>query len=539
MIQTTADIIETIENDNMEQISLLLRDLIKTHRVGEGNTLRQLHKRYMLESVPIYDRKQSAYEKIDRRTASDFYGDIVDTKTGYMGNAVSIDLDREEYINNGVFNESDFDADKDAMHNFFLDNASEDQNSELVRMAAMCGKAYRLLYLDMGANIKYQNIKPWETIYIYDQSIDEPQLVLRYYDITVVEGANKKTVTKVEWYDADSIRYYIDNGRLDFEVYQPEMWRDNLFGQIPVMLFANNEYETAEPLKAMDLMDAYDAIISSTTSEIEQLRLAYMYIKDSGLLVDNEFMKQLEQTGIFPLGEGGEVGFINKQLADGPVQNILAEIRRNIYQFSKSIDMSKDFGGDMRVIGWQVALLNLENSCKITERKFKRSFRRQYKIVTDYWREFKGIDIDVNSMTFTFTRNFPRDIKSEAETLQLLLSTVSTKTAFGQMSFIDDAEDEVARMEIESDPYRETGGTTGAPIGGSGDEIQKLAMNGAQVSAAQGIIQSVADGLLPRDAAVQLMVSAFPAIGIEVVTSMIDSASGFSSSQTGGQLGDA
>jgi hypothetical protein len=142
-------------------------------------------------------------------------------------------------------------------------------------------------------------------------------------------------------------------------------------------------------------------------------------------------------------------------------------------------------------------------------------------------------------MTFTFTRNFPRDIKSEAETLQLLLSTVSTKTAFGQMSFIDDAEDEVARMEIESDPYRETGVTTGSPIGGSGDEIQKLAMNGAQVSAAQGIIQSVADGLLPRDAAVQLMVSAFPAIGIEVVTSMIDSASGFSSSQTGGQLGDA
>ena len=129
MIQTTADIIETIENDNMEQISLLLRDLIKTHRVGEGNTLRQLHKRYMLESVPIYDRKQSAYEKIDRRTASDFYGDIVDTKTGYMGNAVSIDLDREEYTNNGVLNESDFDADKDAMHNFFLDNASEDQNS--------------------------------------------------------------------------------------------------------------------------------------------------------------------------------------------------------------------------------------------------------------------------------------------------------------------------------------------------------------------------------------------------------------------------
>jgi SPP1 family phage portal protein len=186
-----------------------------------------------------------------------------------------------------------------------------------------------------------------------------------------------------------------------------------------------------------------------------------MYIKDSGLFIDNEFMKNLEQTGIFPLSENGEVGFINKQLADGPVHNLLAEIRRNIYQFSKSIDMSKDFGGDMRVIGWQVALLNLENSCKITERKFKRSLRRQYRIVTDYWREFKGADIDANALTFTFTRNFPRDIKSEAETLQLLLGTVSTKTAFGQMSFIDDAEDEIARIEMERDPFRSTDGDTG------------------------------------------------------------------------------
>ena len=460
-MQTTDDIIRTIENDVAEQVSAMLRDLIKTHRLGEGRALHQLHRRYMLESAPIYDRKPSAYEKVDRRTANDFYADIVDTKAGYMGNAVSIDLDREKYTRNGTFDEVDFDADKDMMSNFFMDNASEDQNSELVRMAAMVGKAYRFLYIDTNGMFRYQNIDPWEVIYIKDSSMDEPQLVLRYYDMTVVQGGNRKTVTKVEWYDSTSVRYYIDNGDLNFEPYNTDMWSANTFDQLPVILFKNNEYETAEPLKSMDLMDAYDAIISSTTSEIEQLRLAYMYIKDSGLFIDNEFMKNLEQTGIFPLSENGEVGFINKQLADGPVHNLLAEIRRNIYQFSKSIDMSKDFGGDMRVIGWQVALLNLENSCKITERKFKRSLRRQYRIVTDYWREFKGADIDANALTFTFTRNFPRDIKSEAETLQLLLGTVSTKTAFGQMSFIDDAEDEIARIEMERDPFRSTDGDTG------------------------------------------------------------------------------
>jgi SPP1 family phage portal protein len=455
MMQTTADIVSIIQNDNMNDISMLLRDLVKTHRLGEAQELRRLYKRYMLESVPIYDRKPANFEKVDRRTANDFFGDIVDTKTGYMGNQVSIDLDKEKYNRDGVFDEADYEADSQMLYDFAIDNYAEDRNSELIRMAAMCGKAYRMFYLDPEGKIKYQNIDPWEVIYVKDHSIDDVQLVIRYYEITRVDGGNRKSVTIVEWYDIDSVKFYIDNGDLNFLPYNEELWKDNIFNIIPVIKFSNNEYETAEPYKVLDLIDAYDAIISSTTSEIEQLRLAYMYIKGMGLQIDNAYVKQLEQTGIFALEEGGEVGFVNKQIIDTAVQNVLAEIRKNIYQFAKSIDMSKDFGGEMRVIGWQVALLNLENSCKITERKFKKALRKQYQLVTDHWRNFKGVDININDMTFTFTRNFPKDIKSEAETLQLLLNSVSTQTAFSQMSFIDDAESEMERIEAERDPFRE------------------------------------------------------------------------------------
>jgi SPP1 family phage portal protein len=117
--------------------------------------------------------------------------------------------------------------------------------------------------------------------------------------------------------------------------------------------------------------------------------------------------------------------------------------------------MSKDFGGDMRVIGWQVTLLNLENSCKITERKFKKALREQYKLLTEYWKTFKGVDIDPDAITYTFTRNFPKDIFSEAETLNLLLTAVSKETAYSQMSFIDDPEAEIAKLEEEGSPFRE------------------------------------------------------------------------------------
>jgi SPP1 family phage portal protein len=458
MIQTTDQIQAVIEQDQMETISTMLADLIEDHRANVALRQQALWKRYTLEDAPIYHRKPASYEKVDRRTANDFYGDIVDTKTGYMGNEVTVSLDRNEYKQDGALQEGAFERDREELLAFARGNATEDANSELVRDAAAVGVGYRLLYVREGENqVRIKNLPPWEVIYIYDQSLDEPQLVLRYYTIQDKRVDYEKKLTAVEWYDANGIRYYIDNGNMVFE---PDADRGvdgeqpHLFSGIPIIPFPNNREITAEPEKVTDLIDAYDAIISSTTSEIEQLRMAYMYAKGAGLNMDAEFIQQLERTGIFALPEEGEVGFINKQIADAPVQNLLAEIRRNIYQFAKSIDMSKDFGGEMRVIGWQVALLNLENSSKITERKFTKALRKQYELITQYWREYRGVDVDPMTLEFTFTRNFPRDIRAEAETLQLLLNSVSTKTALEQMSFVDDAEAEMERMEEEGSPYR-------------------------------------------------------------------------------------
>lgn len=457
MIQTTSDITRVIEQDQTEIISKMLADLIKEHK-PTADRQRKLWMRYTLEDAPIYHRKPANYEKVDRRTANDFYADIVDTKAGYMGNEVSVSLDRGEYKSGDQVNETAFDSNREVMHRFAMRNATEDLNSEMVRDAGAVGVGYRLLYVPAGENeVRIKNLVPWEVIYIYDQSLDEPQLVLRYYEISDRRGNGPKIYTAVEWYDENEIRYYIDDGEYNFTLDEGRVEggrQPHLFDGVPVVPFPNNRELTAEPEKVTDLIDAYDAIISSTTSEIEQLRLAYMYLRGSGLQLDDEYLRQLEQTGIFALPDNGEVGFINKALSDAPVQNLLAEIRRNIYQFAKSIDMSKEFGGEMRVIGWQVALLNLENSAKITERKFTKALRKQYELVTNYWRAFQAVDIDPMKLEFTFTRNFPRDIQAEATTLQMLLQTVSTKTAFEQMSFIDDAEAEMRRIEEERSPYR-------------------------------------------------------------------------------------
>jgi SPP1 family phage portal protein len=237
----------------------------------------------------------------------------------------------------------------------------------------------------------------------------------------------------------------------------------HLFDGIPIIPMLNNEQMMGDAEKALKLIDAYDAVLSSTGSEIEQLRMAYMFVKGSGMDVGAELVRDLEQTGIFPLSEDGEVGFVNKQINDTVVKDLLSELRRNIYQFAKSIDMSKDFGGDMRVMGWQVALLNLENNSKITERKFTRALREQYRMLSEYWRAVGYADIDPASLSYTFTRNFPKDNFAEAQTLEIIANHISKRTAFGMMSFIDDPEMELTRLEEERElsPFRMDDANTG------------------------------------------------------------------------------
>jgi HK97 family phage portal protein len=61
----------------------------------------------------------------------------------------------------------------------------------------------------------------------------------------------------------------------------------------------------------------------------------------------------------------------------------------------------------------------------------------------------------------------------------------------------------------------------------AGTEVAKTALNGAQITALQGIVMSVALGELPYEAALQLIINGFPAIGEDAAKSILDSVKNF------------
>lgn len=526
----TEDIVTKVKLDDAAITSKMLKELVNEHRSGRGQDVASFEARYKQQQLPIQTRIVKNPNKVDERIPNDFFSDIIDTKQGYMGNEVTVELEDGEDGQNKV------------LHDFHILNDSVDQNSEMVKSAARDGVGYRLLYVPEGRNeVRLKQIPASEVVLFKDASLDVTTFALRYWyveDITyagAIRNVNKRTV--VEWYDAEYITYYIDDGRGEYVIDSTkgkEGQQPHLFDGVPVIEFRNNEEGIGEAEKVINLIDAYDTITSATVSEIEQFRLAYMLAKDIGGEVDNELLKTLEQTGIFPVGPNGDVKFITKDLAIEGVKTILDELRVNIYQFARSIDLSKDYGGDLRVIGWQVALLNLENSCKVTERKFKRGLREQYRLVTQKWAEW-GKQIDYLDLTFSFTRNFPKDTGSEAKTLLDLVSTISRKSAYELMSFIDDPEAELEAVKedgeffgadmLGSDEEEPEGATAeGLPVT---EDVQAQALNGAQIKSVVDIASLVAQKQLPPETGRSILKVAIPSLSDADAASIINPASNF------------
>ena len=408
MPQNTAEITRLLKSDNQAIISDMLKDLIKSHKMGAGGKSAELYKRYKQDrdGVPVFGKKFQNYEKAHYRIPNDFMGDMIDLKTGYMGSEVTIEVDEKKVGDAEHVTQSEFLRDYSQQEN------SLDLNSELVKMAAITGQAYRMLFLAAGNDAAHQmNSDPWETVVYEDASLKRPTLAMRYFDMDEIRtnptsGEQKEDKrTHVEWYDEEFITYYTENDSGFFvrDLSKPASGnfmhtgrQPHFFDGVPIIAFPNNQEMLSEVAKVLELIDAYDNIISDATSEISQLRMAYMWIRGAGMKLNPEFEDQLEQTGVMALSEDGEIGFASKNLGGASefVQAVLGEIRRNIYSFAKSLDLSQDKGGEMRVIGWQLNMLRMEMSAQVTERKFKKGYNQQFKLLTEFWRTKQSTTID-------------------------------------------------------------------------------------------------------------------------------------------------
>ena len=422
--------------------SQIIKDLIAEHE-PRANKMREMYARYRAEQLPISERVFKDSSKINNRISNDYRGEIIDTETGYLfGRPIVYQIEEEPYGEElaRLLNQR--------LDVWEMKNNLPDLDNETGKISGICGYGARLVYVDKFGEERVANIDPWECIFIEDQSIGETQYALRHYPVTVKNGDREEQRTRAEFYDSETVSFFIENEDGDFvlDANEPANPQLHLFDYVPLIKFKNNDEELGSFEKVEELIDAYDRLVSDSQNELEEFRQAYMKFIGQGY-IDEETVERARQTGAFHWEEG-DIGFITKDINDTFLENQKKTLNDNIYKFSQTVDMDdeKFSGSGQSGESRKWKLLALENKAINKERKFTRALQEQFKILCSSWRK-KAINLDYVDVKYTFSRNTPIDMLYYADIIQKLKGLVSDETLYSNIPFIEDPQQEISRLE--------------------------------------------------------------------------------------------
>lgn len=415
----------------------IIADMIRDHSQFKEDALKKYGRyKQAKEHTPIFNRvfEGEAAKKINNQLANDYFGEIVDTKVGYMfGNPVVYMYDKSA---------AGHQAASEEIERFKKINNLDDFNAEVCKFSAICGYDVALLYNDKEANQRVMRLNPWEAFIISRTSITEPEYGVRYYET----WDNKK---RVEFYDS-TYKYVFEGNDFTANTLEQVEKKPHLFEHCPMFGFPNNEELMGDGDKVFSLIDGYDRSLSDMNSEIEQFRLAYMLF--IGYEPTEEQIKNMIKTGalwIPDAANGEDIKWLVKDLNPAYVDSHLDRLEANITRFAKHVNFTDEqFAGNLSGVAMRYKLFGLETKSKYFERKHEAATLYMFKVLQSVWTK-KGIPFDYTKLDLKYTRNVAVSIVDEADAAVKLSTVTSRRTALSTLSFITDVDEEMERIRQE------------------------------------------------------------------------------------------
>jgi SPP1 family phage portal protein len=415
----------------------LVNAIITDHGSLQARTLNR-YGRYQQyagqQTTPILVREfeGEAAKKINNKLANDFFGEIIDTKVGYLfGQPVTVNYDK------GV---AGYETAVKTIEDFKKINSFDDFNAEVGKFAAMCGYDAGLCYIDAEGQERVMRVDPWEAIILSTTEITEPQFGIRYY--TTWDDKQR-----VDVYDSTKVYTFIQ-GQLVEE-------KDHMFSYCPLFGVPNNAELQGDGDKVLSLIDGYDRSLSDMNSEIEQFRNAYL--KFIGYEPDEDVIAAMLKTGalFIPSSSDGEsIEWMVKELNPAYVDSHLDRVEANITRFAKHVNFTDAFGGG-QVTGpaMKYKLFALETKAKYFERKHEAAMLYMFKVLGSAW-NVKSIPFDYKALDLVYTRNIPVNIVDEANAATTLAGITSKRTALSTLSVVKDVDEEMDLISKEHEEMK-------------------------------------------------------------------------------------
>lgn len=327
----------------------------------------------------------------------------------------------------------------------FLDqyNDQNDNNAELSKICSIYGSGFEMYYVDEVGNIGITYLSPMDAFMIYDDSIlERPVFFVRHYlDADNVEHGS--------WSDGHVVQHFINRGS-----YQ---WTDEEkihgFEGVPATEYVENKERIGIFESVLPMIDAYHKAISEKANDVDYF--ADAYLKILGAKLDEKDLETLRSNRIINF-EGMDalnmvVDFLQKPNGDTTQENLINRLEKLIFQISMVANISDENFGTSSGIALKYKLQGMSNLAKTKERKFTSGMNRRYKLI--FSNPVSGMQKDAwVGIKYKFTQNIPANTLDEAQTASQLSGIVSHETQLGILSAVDNAKEELKRIEKEQDP---------------------------------------------------------------------------------------
>lgn len=438
----------------------LIGKLIKEHETERDRVIQLFS--YYENNNRILNRKMKDSDKPNNKLPHPYAAYIANLATGYfVGEPITYTVEADEKAQ-AFYNE---------LQGINKYNDEPKHNAILAKYASIAGYSFELLYTDTNKKIRYKAIKPYEIIYVVDNTLEEaPLYAIRYYDLMNFETGKKDTYIDV--YGRTEITFYIKNDGKETLTNRSELIQHN-FNDVPVSIYENNEEGIGDFEKVIHLIDAYDQAQSDTSNDFEYFTDAYLafygtngLVNGQGTESDSVSMKENRMLVFQETGSKGE--WLIKNINDTATENYKNRLDRDIHKFAMVPPMTdENFAGNVSGEAMKYKLLGLETLTGFKEQSFRFGLARRNELIAGAL-SFKNQVINKNLPTYdytviepVFTRNIPKNNKDLVEMFNKLAEDVSLETRLTLLSdIVPDPKVEIEKLKKESqqetteeDPY--------------------------------------------------------------------------------------
>ena len=320
-----------------------------------------------------------------------------------------------------------------------IDANDDSQDIDWLTNALIFGSGVELYWLNSEAQVRYSQINPLNCFIIYSNDLEQEILAaVRWYDRSNIDDDD--TVI-VELYDKDKKTVYRCiglGGELQFIEEQAHYFKD-----VPVSVFHLNGTDESVFNGIITLQDAYNELQSCEIDEFSQWADAYLAL--TNVDAEKDDIASMKEQRVLCLPDGATASWLVKNASDTQIENMLLNIRKNIFKVANAVDMGDENFFTQSGVAIQYKILGMENAASAIVMRFTKAIQRRLRIICSIL-NLKGADDLAGEVSVSFTRNLPANLTETAQLVAQLHNIVSDRTLLAQIPWVDDPEAELEAL---------------------------------------------------------------------------------------------